>query len=238
MLPNNYDGIIVCGANKVPYDKYDYKRLIGVERGCLDILHRELDLDVAVGDFDHVTLAEKKVIKKYAKEIIELSADKDLIDGEAAIQYAQQQKCKRILLICDGSEIEFIGALFFLASKYGVVVQNSQSYMFALQQGVNQLPVLRAYNKISFMALETAEITIKNLVYESHNLQIRPMEPKAIRNLYKLNSPALPTVTVHYWDSLCCIFDWSMGLAWHYNFSGRLINAHLGIIKVILRTTC
>ncbi len=206
MLPNSYDAIIVCGANKVPYDKYDYKCLIGVERGCLNILHRGLDLDVAIGDFDHVTLSEKDTIRNYAKQIVELPADKDLIDGEAAIQYAWQQNCKRILLICDGSEIDFIGTLFFLASKYGVVVQNSQSYMFALQQGFNELPVLKAYNKISFIALETAEITIKNLVYESTNLQIKPMEPKAIRNLYKPNCSVLPTVAVHS-GTVCVVYS-------------------------------
>lgn len=59
--------------------------VVGVDRACLTLIQQGHILDMAVGDFDSVTWAEKHLIKNKARRIIEASAEKDDTDTELAL---------------------------------------------------------------------------------------------------------------------------------------------------------
>ncbi|SYV95467.1 Thiamine pyrophosphokinase, partial [Mycoplasma putrefaciens] len=42
--------------------------IIGVERGCLDLIKKKIKIDLAIGDFDKVDLSELELIKQTAKK--------------------------------------------------------------------------------------------------------------------------------------------------------------------------
>lgn len=59
--------------------------VVGVDRACLTLIQQGHILDMAVGDFDSVTWAEKHLIKNKARRMIEASAEKDDTDTELAL---------------------------------------------------------------------------------------------------------------------------------------------------------
>ena len=58
---------------------------IGVDRGSLYLIDREIDLDLAVGDFDSVTQDEFQRIQEKAGAIIQAQPEKDDTDLELAV---------------------------------------------------------------------------------------------------------------------------------------------------------
>ena len=66
--------------------------VIGVDRGAMECLKRNIPLSVAIGDFDSISIEEKEILKNYAKVMDEFESDKDDTDGELAIQLAMRDK--------------------------------------------------------------------------------------------------------------------------------------------------
>ena len=58
----------------------DFAVFVGVDRGSLAILRNDLPLDLAVGDFDSVTAAERQLIQEKAKMVITAVPEKDDTD--------------------------------------------------------------------------------------------------------------------------------------------------------------
>ena len=58
---------------------------IGVDRGSLYLIDREIDPDLAVGDFDSVTQDEFQRIQEKAGAIIQAQPEKDDTDLELAV---------------------------------------------------------------------------------------------------------------------------------------------------------
>ncbi|MTD40194.1 thiamine diphosphokinase [Erwinia sp. CPCC 100877] len=64
-------------------EAFDY--FIGVDRGSLYILEQGWTLDLAVGDFDSLTEAERQQVKKAAHELQQAQAEKDDTDTQLAL---------------------------------------------------------------------------------------------------------------------------------------------------------
>lgn len=64
----------------------DFAVFVGVDRGSLAILRNDLPLDLAVGDFDSVTAAERQLIQEKAKMVITAVPEKDDTDTELALK--------------------------------------------------------------------------------------------------------------------------------------------------------
>lgn len=62
--------------------------LIGVDRGALLAIEENLKIDVALGDFDSVSLHEKKMIENSKTKVLNFPTDKDDTDAELAFEYA------------------------------------------------------------------------------------------------------------------------------------------------------
>ncbi|MFS0751892.1 thiamine diphosphokinase [Oceanobacillus sp. 1P07AA] len=71
---------------------------IGADRGALYLAESNINMDIALGDFDSVSNEERQLINKHAKEVLTYSAEKNYTDLEIAIQTASEQQVDRILL--------------------------------------------------------------------------------------------------------------------------------------------
>jgi len=71
--------LIVATPSQLNFDRYNSEQffIIGVERGCLDLIEKKIRLDLAISDFDQVLPEELVLIKNYALQFTQLNLDKD-----------------------------------------------------------------------------------------------------------------------------------------------------------------
>ena len=62
-------------------------QFIGVDGGCIKLMEEELPIDLAIGDFDSISLEDKEALKNYASKIIEFPSEKDFTDFEEALMW-------------------------------------------------------------------------------------------------------------------------------------------------------
>lgn len=105
--------------------------VIGVDRGALWLLRHRITPDVAIGDFDSITTAEKKRIHDHSDIYIEYVPEKDATDLELAIDHTISLKPKEVMLFgVLGRRFDHaMGAVHMLLrleshNIYGVIVDN------------------------------------------------------------------------------------------------------------------
>lgn len=62
-------------------------QFIGVDGGCLKLMAEELPIDLAIGDFDSISVEDKETLKHYALNMIEFPSEKDFTDFEEALMW-------------------------------------------------------------------------------------------------------------------------------------------------------
>ncbi|MBM7687369.1 thiamine diphosphokinase [Enterococcus ureilyticus] len=63
----------------------DFDYFVGIDRGSLYIVEQGWSLDIAVGDFDSLTIEEQQLIQKHAKEVKKAQVEKDDTDTQLAL---------------------------------------------------------------------------------------------------------------------------------------------------------
>ena len=77
---NNRTRVAVFAGGDRGHYRTDFDCFIGVDRGSLWILEKDLPLALAVGDFDSVTVEERQVIQKRAQHFVQAQPEKDDTD--------------------------------------------------------------------------------------------------------------------------------------------------------------
>jgi len=89
---------IVCGSPNAWIPDNLSGMIIGVDRGALYLIEKNIQFDIVVGDFDSVNANEFSLIKEKSKKLIKLPCNKDLTDCEAAVDYSFEQGYDEIYL--------------------------------------------------------------------------------------------------------------------------------------------
>ncbi|ASP27955.1 thiamine pyrophosphokinase [Spiroplasma corruscae] len=186
--------LVVCCESEIDITKFsDTHYLVGVERGCLDIIKKKRKIDLAVSDFDSVTKDELKLIESNSSKLIKLDCEKDNIDGIEAMDFTTE-----ILGVSDitaiikpTKRIDFNLSVIELINKYNVKIINDFSILFKLKKGITELNYLQyeSFTYVSLFPLEKTNITIKNMKYNVENLIIDKLSTRAYSNemLYNVN---------------------------------------------------
>ena len=66
-------------------------QFIGVDGGCLKLMAEELPIDLAIGDFDSISVEDKETLKDYASNMIEFPSEKDFTDFEEALMWLAKE---------------------------------------------------------------------------------------------------------------------------------------------------
>ncbi|WEV60054.1 thiamine diphosphokinase [Streptococcaceae bacterium ESL0729] len=175
--------LVVCSSTEINLVR-DYKDYytIGVERGCLDLIKAGLPINYAIGDFDSVSQEEFKLIKSYVRDLIKLPAEKDLLDGEEALIYAQTLRPDQLTLISQGPRFDMTLASLAFIRDYKLTLRNDHNYCFLLKKGMNVLHPLDGFKYLSFIALKESSLSIKDLAYTAQDLKLQPLSASAISN--------------------------------------------------------
>lgn len=72
--------------------------VIGADKGAVWLIQQGIKPDIAIGDFDSVTVKEKRVVHNRVGRYIEYSSDKDETDLELAIEEAVRYKPTRVIM--------------------------------------------------------------------------------------------------------------------------------------------
>ncbi|HZK23742.1 MAG TPA: thiamine diphosphokinase [Atopostipes sp.] len=110
---------IILGAPKQEEIKplMDDKGLvIGVDRGGIYALEEEIKVDIALGDFDSMSIREKEILTRNVSKIRNYPADKDDTDTEIALLYVLENYPEAKILIYNwyGGRIDHLYSLFML----------------------------------------------------------------------------------------------------------------------------
>lgn len=191
--------IIVTSKSNIDLNVFnnDQNFIIGVERGCLDLIEKNIKIDLAISDFDHVLEEEFELINAKAKILKKLSSEKDFLDGEMAIIEAKQiSSTANILFISNPTKRNDMNlSVINLVFKYGIKMMNDDSIIFKIEPGINELEFsnFQVYTYISFFSKDKTNLTLQNLKYECKDLLLKPWENTCISNALLMNQNPLIT---------------------------------------------
>ena len=155
---------------------FDSSYVIGVDRGSLFATKNNVKLDLAIGDFDSVTLDEYESIENYAKETVKLNPIKDKTDLYEA--YDRCEKADEIVILggIQGRRIEhFLSILSLVKYDARVSMLDNNSYIFSVIENEEVIDIpKRGYKYISFFANERSILTLEGFKYplEDYTLDV------------------------------------------------------------------
>ncbi|WFQ95333.1 thiamine diphosphokinase [Mycoplasma feriruminatoris] len=187
----NYKNIVIVTAKtNLNLEAFNNEQnyIIGVERGCLDLINRNIKIDYAIGDFDKVTEQELELIKSKVKNIEIWSSEKDYFDGELAIlQGRKVSKDAQIIFIANATKrYDKNYSIFHFIFKYNLKFINDDSILFLFDKGTNVLKFddYQDYTYVSFISKDNTNITIKGLKYECENLSLSSYSNSCLSNAF------------------------------------------------------
>ncbi|ASZ08980.1 thiamine diphosphokinase [Mesoplasma chauliocola] len=193
--------IIVTSKSNIDLSIFNNENnyIIGVERGCLDLIEKNIKIDLAISDFDQVLDKELELIKSKAIKFSKMSSEKDYLDGEIAILEAKKiSDLANIIFIANATKrydmnLSIINMIF----KYeNLKFINDSSVIFKINSGITELEFsdFKVYTYISLFSKVEATLSLKGLKYECKNLKLLPLENTCISNALVLNkNPIIET---------------------------------------------
>jgi len=128
---------------------------VGIDRGALFLVQQKKELNLAVGDFDSLTLAEKELVIQKADEVLTAAAEKDDTDTQLALVsvFSKYPKAKVTLIGASGGRLDHLLANIWLGVEPRFVPfmqqitlcdrQNSLSYLPAGKHVVKKIPTMK-----------------------------------------------------------------------------------------------
>ena len=147
---------------------------IGVDRGSLYLIDREIDPDLAVGDFDSVTQDEFQRIQEKAGAIIQAQPEKDDTDLELAVIACFERYPDADLMIYGafGGRLDHALANVFLPSNPAIspfmeriFLVDEQNVMTYRPSGKHLIDPVDSMKYIAFMPTKDIHLTIEGAKY-------------------------------------------------------------------------
>lgn len=195
--------ILVAGlAQNIPLiEGCDY---VGIDRGALKCAEANIPMICAIGDFDSVTIEERKKIEQVTS-IVVLPQHKDETDTEMAIFYAQKQKYDEIILYGGlGGRIdhELANLYLLMHRKLPIVLMDEQNEIRRLSKGTYTVTKDKKY--ISILALEPSIVSEYGVEYPLDHKEL------SLKDIYTVSNQIIEqqaVITVHEGEILfmqCC----------------------------------
>ncbi|PPE05018.1 thiamine pyrophosphokinase [Entomoplasma ellychniae] len=192
--------LIVCSESNINLNMFNNHNnfIIGVERGCLDLISKKIKIDLAISDFDRVLPAELAIIKDYAIKIDVQNCEKDYLDGELAILKAKEMYPNAPIVFISKQTKRYDMSLsaINLVKNYDIKFVNDETLIQKLPKGINELSFsnFEIYTYISFFAISHTKISIKNMKYNVKDFEFNSFDNKCISNALIINqNPIIST---------------------------------------------
>ena len=185
---------IVAGGpeEQLPDLKANFKgkeQWIGVDRGALYLLERDITPAKAFGDFDSITSDEWARIAAAVPDYVQFPAEKDETDLEIALNAAIKQQPEAIFLygVTGGRLDHFFGAVTLLMKKElncPVVIVDRQNEISIYSPGETTVAQQEKWPYISFFALsEKVEgLTLSGFKFPLDNYTVEKGSSRCVSN--------------------------------------------------------
>ncbi|AUF83394.1 thiamine diphosphokinase [Mesoplasma syrphidae] len=198
--------LIVTAETNINYNSFNNNEniIIGVERGCLDLIYRDYKIDYAIGDFDKVSGEELELIKSKVNKVEILNCEKDYFDGEEAIIRALAYSPQKIIFVANPTKrYDKNFSIFSLVFKYGIYFMNEDTNIFLIKKGTKVLNFDDYQEKtyVSFFSRVPTLITIEGLKYTTENFLLNQYDITCASNAFIPNKDGKITVT----EDIICI---------------------------------
>ena len=151
--------------SKNDFDDESY--IIGVDKGALELINNEIQVDLAVGDFDSINEEELKLVKSKIDNVKILNSIKDDTDLEHVLtNYIKKDDivyCYGVL----GERMDHTYANLMLLSRfsdYEITLFNENNKVFLLNKGEHKL-YKEKYKYFSLYSLEESKVSISMCKY-------------------------------------------------------------------------
>ena len=142
-------------GNNYKLNKNDFidSYIIGVDKGALFCLKNNIKMDLAVGDFDSVSINDYELIKNTTK-VVKLNPIKDDTDTEHALNLVKDYDEILILGGIKGNRIEhFVSMLIYLKKFPNLVIKDDYSIIFSSSKDL-KIKKAEEYKYISIFSLD------------------------------------------------------------------------------------
>ena len=164
---------------KLQYKENQTFQFIGVDGGCLKLMAEELPIDLAIGDFDSISVEAKETLKKYASNMIEFPSEKDFTDFEEALMWVAKsypQKKIHVLGAFGGRVDHAISCLWtmFRPELQALIpylsLEDEWNHISFLIPGDYVIEKLDHTKYLSFITTGSVkQLTLKNVKYSLNN---------------------------------------------------------------------
>lgn len=149
--------------------------VIGVDRGAFLCLERNINLDIAVGDFDSISLEEKEALQATVALFQEHESDKDDTDAEIALSLAMKDDTIHHIRLYNwaGGRLDHLMSIVymvhqprFLKKITAVTLVNQLNTIRFFDPGTFTLKKEPSKKYLSFICMTPVEkLTLKNVKY-------------------------------------------------------------------------
>src|SRR5699024_8476634 len=154
---------------------------IGVDRGAYVLAKSEIEMDVAVGDFDSVTEEERMILERYTATLDIYPKEKNETDLEIALEKAFEMKAHTIYLFgvtggrMDHTMINIQLLLRINERQMKGVVIDKWNRIELVEAGRHSVKKEDFYPYVSFISLteKIEQLTLEGFAYPLHNFQLR-----------------------------------------------------------------
>ncbi|MFC0014292.1 MULTISPECIES: thiamine diphosphokinase [Allobacillus] len=169
-------GIVAGGpVEKIPnFDDYPWINFwIGVDHGALYLAKRQMEIDLAIGDFDSISQVEHETIQAHAKTFKQFPADKDYTDLELAIDESIDLKASNVWIFgATGGRLDHAWVNMFLLKKLAQVniaakLVDRQNQLSLHYPGTYSIEKEQQYPYVSFLSIteQVEDLTLEGFRY-------------------------------------------------------------------------
>jgi thiamine pyrophosphokinase len=158
--------------------------VIGIDYGAFFCLQENIDMIMAIGDFDSVDSTQWRALQASIKNITQVDEKKDQSDTELAIEKAIEFGYKKLIILgVIGSRIDHFYAVLEVIRKWKdieIIIENTTNRIQVLNQGHHQLKTNKKY--FSLFAIEPSYISIVNAKYTIDHQLLLPTNAIGLSN--------------------------------------------------------
>lgn len=166
---------LFAGGDVLEFDHGEtFDIYVGVDAGSLFLMHEQLPLDLAIGDFDSVSQEELASIRQYAERFVQAPAEKDDTDLELALKemLGQYPDCRISIYGAFGGRLDHMMANLFLPSEPAfeafmqqIQLCDGQNIVRFYPAGEHSISPIAGMAYIAFMPSDGSRLEIKDAKY-------------------------------------------------------------------------
>ena len=165
----------------------------GVDKGALYLLNNGVNPILSCGDFDSITLEQRKEVEEKSK-YFKVKSSEDLTDAEFALEHILElfEEVEEIDIYgATGRRLDhFFGNILLLNNKkyhhIKISIIDDNNIITVAKKGLNIFENIEGYKYFSIVPIyEDTIMTIKNSKYEVENLVLTLNRPNATSNEFK-----------------------------------------------------